>query len=119
MGGSRGRGREDPAGAADSRPDLPVGGDLRQCRGARPFQRELGYWPVRVRVKGGVKSRLTGLQLLAPADGAAKEKPQPVEFVEEARLATDDFGKWRVSYNCDARGPIWRLGKPEAARAAR
>lgn len=52
-------------------------------------------------------------------DAAAKEKPQPVEFVEEARLAKDDFGKWRVSYNYDERGPIWRLGQPEAARATR
>lgn len=83
------------------------------------FNGDLGYWPVRVRVKGGVKSRLTGLQLLALVDAAAKEKPQPVEFVEEARLAKDDFGKWRVSYNYDERGPIWRLGQPEAARATR
>jgi hypothetical protein len=67
------------------------------------------YWPVRVRVKGSVKAKLTGLLLLALADAAAKEKPQPVEFVEEARLSKDDFGKWRVSYNYDRAGPLWRL----------
>jgi len=77
------------------------------------------YWPVRVRVKGSVKAKLTGLLLLALADAAAKEKPQPVDFVEEARLAKDDFGKWRVSYNYDAGGPAWRLAQSESARATK
>jgi len=77
------------------------------------------YWPARVRVKGGVKSRLTGFLQLALADAAAKQKSQPMEFVEEARLSKDDFGKWRVSYNYDARGPAWRLDQPEAARTTR
>jgi len=67
------------------------------------------YWPVRVRVKGALKVPLTGLQQLALADAAAKQKLEPLEFIEEARFSTDDFGKWRVSYNYDRRGPSWRL----------
>lgn len=77
------------------------------------------YWPVRVRVKGSVKAKLTGILLLALADAAAKEKPQPVEFVEEARLSRDDFGKWRVAYAYDARGPLWRLDLPGGGRPVR
>ncbi len=71
---------------------------------------------MRVRVKGSVKAKLTGLLLLALADAAAKEKPQPVEFVEEARLSKDDFGKRRVTYNYDVHGPSWRLAPPDRAR---
>ena len=67
------------------------------------------YWPVRVRVKGSAKSKLSPLLMLALADAAKKELPQPVEFVEEARLSKDDFGKWRVAYNYDPHGPAWRL----------
>jgi hypothetical protein len=67
------------------------------------------YWPVRVRVKGGTKARLAGLLVLTLADAAAKQKAEPLEFVEEARFSKDDFGKWRVSYNYDRHGPRWRL----------
>jgi hypothetical protein len=67
------------------------------------------YWPVRVRVKGSAKAKLNPFLMLALADAAKKEKPQPVEFVEEARLSKDDFGKWRVSYRYDLAGPSWRL----------
>ena len=66
------------------------------------------YWPVRVRVKGSAKSKLSPFLMLALADAAKKEKPQPMDFVEEARLSKDDFGKWRVAYNYDPAGPIWR-----------
>jgi hypothetical protein len=79
------------------------------------FNSDGKYWPVRVRVKGGVKSRLTGFLRLALADAVAKEKSQPLEFVEEARLSKDDFGGWRVTYNYDERGPRWRLEEPEAS----
>ena len=72
------------------------------------------YWPVRVRVKGSVNSKLSGLLLLALADAAKKEKPQPLEFVEEARLSKDDFGAWQVFYNYDRSGPTWRMTDGES-----
>jgi hypothetical protein len=76
------------------------------------------YWPVRVRVKGAARSKLSPFSMLALADAASKEKPQSVEFVEEARLAKDDFGEWRVSYNYDRAGPSWRFadGNTSAVR---
>src|SRR5262249_3972985 len=75
------------------------------------YSAEGKYWPVRVRVKGTTKAKPTGLLQLALADEAAKQTPQPLEFVEEARLVKNDFGAWRVSYNYDRRGPGWRLSQ--------
>lgn len=76
------------------------------------------YWPVRVRVQGSSKAKLTGFLALTLADAARNQKPQPVEFVEEARLSKDDFGGWRVTYKYDPAGPMWRLSSTEASRAA-
>lgn len=67
------------------------------------------YWPVRVRVKGAAKIRLTNVfQLGLPAD-VRREPSTSVDFVEEARFTKDDFGKWRVSYAYEPAGPRWRL----------
>jgi hypothetical protein len=77
------------------------------------------YWPVRVRVKGSAKSKLNPFLMLALADATRKEKPQPVEFMEEARFSKDDFGKWRVAYTYDPGGPAWRVAEAEAHRPTR
>jgi hypothetical protein len=73
------------------------------------YNSEGKYWPVRIRVKGGVKIKLTSVFQLGPVGDRAKEQVQPLEFVEEARFAKDDFGGWRVSYGYDRQGPRWRL----------
>lgn len=74
-----------------------------------PYNADSKYWPARVRVKGGVKIKLTHAFQLGLVGADAKERPSPVEFVEEAHLTEDDFGNWRVSYDYDPRGPMWRL----------
>jgi len=83
-----------------------------------PYNSDGKYWPVHVRVKGDVKIRLTNAFQLGVIGDRANEKPEPLEFAEEARLMKDDFGSWRVAYNYDLRGPKWRLAEPGAARAA-
>lgn len=77
------------------------------------------YWPVRVHVKGGATMALTNVFQLGFVVDHRKDPPTPVDFVEEARLSKDDFGKWRVSYSYDPHGPRWRLDQPERSRAAR
>lgn len=67
------------------------------------------YWPVRVRVKGGLKIKLTNALQLGLVGDDAKKPSEPVEFVDEARFTEDNFGKWRVAYSYDPRGPKWRL----------
>jgi hypothetical protein len=74
-----------------------------------PYNSAGKYWPVRVRVKGGAKIKLINVFQLGILGDRAKEKPESMEFVEEARFRKDDFGAWRVSYNYDAEGPRWRL----------
>jgi len=77
------------------------------------------YWPVRVRVKGGAKIALTDVFQLGFVVDHRKDPPTPVDFIEEARFVKDDFGKWRVSYNYDARGPRWRFDQSEHSQAGR
>jgi hypothetical protein len=67
------------------------------------------YWPVRVRVKGGAKIKLTNPFQLGLVGDPRKTPPEAVEFAEEARFSRDDFGKWRVAYAYDPGGPRWRL----------
>lgn len=74
-----------------------------------PYNSDGKYWPARVRVKGGVKIKLTNAFQLALLGDREKEKADPIEFVEEAHLAKDDFGNWRVSYTYSNLGPRWRL----------
>jgi len=86
-----------------------------------PYNSDGKYWPVRVRVKGRAKIRLTNAFQFGLVDGDAKKPAEPIEFVEDARLTKDDFGQWRTEYDYDPRGPIWRLTKAtgptlEAAR---
>ena len=73
------------------------------------------YWPARVRVKGGVKIKLTNAFQLGLLGDREKEKAEPIEFVEEAHLTKDDFGAWRVSYGYDPQGPKWRLAERESS----
>lgn len=82
------------------------------------YHREGAYWPVRVRVKGGVKIKPTSVFQLGLGD-PAKLKPESLEFVEEARFSKDDFGGWRVSYSYRGHGPSWRLDEPGVSRDAR
>ena len=77
------------------------------------YNAENAYWPVRVRVKGRAKVKITNLFQLGLLGDRAKEKDEPVDFVEEARLAKDDYGRWRVTYGYAANGPGWRLSEPE------
>jgi hypothetical protein len=74
------------------------------------------YWPVRLRVKGGVKIKLTNVFQLGLVSDVQKDPAKSVDFVEEARFTKDDFGTWRVSYNYDPRGPKWRLNSSETWR---
>lgn len=84
-----------------------------------PYDADGKYWPVRVRVKGGLKIKATNVFQLGLLGDPAKQKPEPVEFVEEARFTKDDFGNWRVSYNYDRHGPRWRLDEAGASEDAR
>ena len=74
------------------------------------------YWPVRVRVKGNARIQITNPFQLALVGDPRKVPPEAVDFVEEARLTKDDFGKWAVSYSYDATGPRWRLDTPKIPR---
>ena len=49
----------------------------------------------------------------------SKEKAEPVDFVEQARLTKEQFGGWQVSYSYDARGPRWRLDDRDSSRGDR
>src|SRR5262245_52679263 len=76
------------------------------------YKSDGAYWPVRVRVKGSAKIRVTNVFQLGLLGDRIKEKGRSVEFVEEARFAKDDFGNWRVAYSYAADGPRWRLEEP-------
>lgn len=77
-----------------------------------------GSWPVRVRVKGAAKMALTNVFQLGFVVDHRKDPPTLVDFVEEARLTKDEFGKWRVSYGYDPRGPRWRLNAADGSHTA-
>lgn len=72
------------------------------------YHREGGYWPVRVRIKGAARIKVTNAFQLGVADYQAREKTEGVDFNEEGRFSKDDFGNWRVSYVYDGTGPQWR-----------
>ena len=74
------------------------------------------YWPVRIRVKGAAKLKVTNAFQLALTGDPRKQLATPAEFVEEARLTEDDLGGWRVSYAYDPDGPRWRLDDPVMSR---
>ncbi len=78
-----------------------------QERGA--YHREGSYWPVRVRVKGAARIKITNAFQLGIADDRARAKTEAVEFTEEGRFARDELGGWRVSYGYDSQGPQWRV----------
>jgi hypothetical protein len=78
-----------------------------QERGSQ--DRESRYWPIRVRVKGEARIRVTNPFQLGLLDDRSREKTEPVEFVEVARFTKADVGGWQVSYSYDASGPRWRL----------
>jgi hypothetical protein len=74
------------------------------------------HWPVRVRVRGGLKIKMTNVAQMSRAIGSDKQPWKAVDFLEEACLARDDFGNWHVWYNYDPAGPRWRLEEPSARR---
>jgi hypothetical protein len=84
-----------------------------------PYNVDGKYWPVRVRVKGGAKIKLTNVFQLGVQGDPSKQKAEPLEFVEEARFTKDDFGQWRVSYHYDRQGPRWRRDESELSAGAR
>lgn len=67
------------------------------------------YWPVRVRVKGAARIKVTNAFQLGIADDQARAKTEAVEFTEEGRFAKNDSGVWRVSWAYDSGGPRWRV----------
>jgi hypothetical protein len=71
-------------------------------------------WPVRVRVRGSARIKVSSPFQLAVGDERSRTKAEPVEFVEEARFKRDGFGHWEAAYAYDPAGPRWRL---EASRA--
>jgi hypothetical protein len=73
-----------------------------------------GYWPVRVRVRGGARTKLTSPLHMGVLAAAGQETTKAVDFVEDARFTKDDFGNWRVSYAYSG-GPGWRRA-PEGSR---
>jgi hypothetical protein len=77
------------------------------------------YWPVRVRVRGRVKLKLTNPFQLGVIADAQNGPPPAVDFSEDVRFTKDDYGNWRVSYSYNVSGPKWRLGDREAARLGR
>ena len=77
------------------------------------------YWPVRVRVKGGAKIKVTNVLQLGLVGDPEKQPSKPVDFVEDARFTKDDFGKWGLSYRYDPNGPRWRLSDPDATLGSR
>ena len=81
-----------------------------------PYNSDGKYWPVRVRVKGGAKIKLTNPFQLGLLGDRTKEKAESVEFVEDARFTKDDFGNWRASYNYDPLGPRWRIDESDFSR---
>lgn len=84
--------------------------DAVEVRERGPFNREGRYWPVRVRVKGAARIKITNAFQLGVADDRARAKTEAIEFVEEARFTKDDSGRWCPAYTYDSRGPQWRLG---------
>ncbi len=89
-----------------------------RVEGRGPYNSDGKYWPVRVRVKGGVKVKLTSLFQLGLLGDHEKDPPTPMDFVEEARFTKDDFGGWRVSYNYDP-SPAWRINDRDLSRGNR
>ena len=79
------------------------------------YNAEANYWPVRIRVKGGAKVKLTNVLQLGVLGDPAKQPSKPVDFVEEARFTKDDFGNWRVSYRYEPTSARWRMEPFSAA----
>ena len=73
------------------------------------YNTDARYWPVRVRLKGGAKVKLTNVLQLGVVGDPEKQPSKPVDFVEEARFTKDDFGHWRVSYGYEPTSARWRL----------
>jgi len=65
------------------------------------------FWPVRVRVAGGARIKVTNAFQMGLLDDHSRAETQPVEFVEEARFSRNDFGDWDVAYDYSS-GPEWR-----------
>ena len=83
------------------------------------YNTEGKYWPVRVRLQGGIKIKVTNLVQLGLMGNPENQMPKDVDFIEEARFARDDFGNWRVAYIYDPRGPKWRIDDAGTAELGR
>ena len=59
------------------------------------------YWPVRVRVKGGVKVKVTNVLQFGLIGDAERQSPKPVDFVEEGRFTKDDYGNLPEMDGCE------------------
>jgi hypothetical protein len=79
------------------------------------YNRDGSYWPIRVRMKGRAKIKMTSILQLGLLGDPEKQPRKAVDFIEEARLAKDASGNWQVAYNYDPRGPKWRLDQPDTA----
>jgi hypothetical protein len=90
-------------------------GIVREAQGLLVMNANGEYWPVRVRVKGGLRVKVTNVLQLGLIGDAERQPPRPVDFVEEARFTKDDFGNWLVSYGYDPNGPKWRVSAPTSA----
>jgi len=64
-------------------------------------------WPVRVRVAGGARIKVTNAFQMGLLDDRLRAETQPVEFVQEARIRRNGFDEWAVEYDY-ASGPEWR-----------
>lgn len=80
------------------------------------YNMEGSYWPVRVRVRGNARIKVTNLFQFGLVADARNAPSETVDFEEEARLTKDDFGNWGVSYNYDAAGLRWRVDDRATSR---
>jgi len=81
------------------------------------FNSQGRYWPVRVRIRGGAKIKVTNAFQLGLLDDRSRAATEPVEFMQDARFMTDEFGEWRVEYDYSS-DPGWRrqMAGPESTK---
>ena len=82
------------------------------------FNPQTGRWPVRVRVRGSARIKVSSPFQLGIGDERSRAKTEPVDFVEEARFKQDGFGRWQAEYAYDPAGPRWRLEASATSRKA-
>jgi hypothetical protein len=83
--------------------------DVVEVRERGRFNRDKRCWPVRVRVRGSARIKVSSPFQLGIGDERSRAKTEPVDFVQEARFKRDEFGRWQAEYAYDLAGPSWRL----------